>query len=446
MHPSLQRIFLAVLRQYHREKGHQFFLTTHSNHLLDLLEDDPLVSIFSFSKIETALPTPADQPTTPKPSPTPAQDNNPAVDRFRIRPASQRDRDVLSQLGVRPSATYLANATIWVEGSSDSAYLRAYMEAFIAYLELRGDDTFKNVAGQLKRYKEDRHYAFVEYNGANLIHFNFDEAAEAADRGTSSSEINAASLCAQALVIADGDIADKGKRAEVFSTQLQYRFVLLPVKEIENLIPEQALHRQLDADRTSKRDTGEWPKTCDQLLYEHYRFSRNVKGATSGLGYILEKCKFKGCKEKSGTLKGKDKQRWACQDRGIPRHLRRLIQEYRDRRENNESQESPPRLPPYLNQDLVWLCVLIFAHIAKFNHDSEIAKKLDAFKDWIKNKYVHTPSSDYQLLSTDQSDQKTLVSTPSLPISGAGWPIPNPATGDSRACLLSHYLEGRKQS
>ncbi|MFM9100731.1 MAG: ATP-dependent nuclease, partial [Cyanobium sp.] len=53
MHPSLQRVFLNVLREYHRKKGHQFFLTTHSNHLLDLLEDDPLVSIFSFSSIES---------------------------------------------------------------------------------------------------------------------------------------------------------------------------------------------------------------------------------------------------------------------------------------------------------------------------------------------------------------------------------------------------------
>lgn len=50
MHPSLQRSFVDVLKSYHLKKGHQFFLTTHSNHLLDLLEDDELVSIFSFSE------------------------------------------------------------------------------------------------------------------------------------------------------------------------------------------------------------------------------------------------------------------------------------------------------------------------------------------------------------------------------------------------------------
>jgi len=56
MHPSLQRTFLEVLKTYHRKMGHQFFITTHSNHLLDLLEDNELVSIFSFSEIADRSP------------------------------------------------------------------------------------------------------------------------------------------------------------------------------------------------------------------------------------------------------------------------------------------------------------------------------------------------------------------------------------------------------
>ena len=56
MHPSLQRTFLEVLKIYHRKMGHQFFITTHSNHLLDLLEDNDLVSIFSFSEIAVETP------------------------------------------------------------------------------------------------------------------------------------------------------------------------------------------------------------------------------------------------------------------------------------------------------------------------------------------------------------------------------------------------------
>ena len=60
MHPSLQRTFLEVLKTYHRKMGHQFFITTHSNHLLDLLEDNELVSIFSFSEIAERAPVPTD--------------------------------------------------------------------------------------------------------------------------------------------------------------------------------------------------------------------------------------------------------------------------------------------------------------------------------------------------------------------------------------------------
>ncbi len=113
MHPSLQRAFLDVLKSHHREKGHQFFITTHSNHLLDLVDDADLVSVFSFSAICKAEEGAALQPGSPP--------------RFRIRAADRRDRDLLAQLGVRPSATFLSNATIWVEGVSDASYLRAYL-------------------------------------------------------------------------------------------------------------------------------------------------------------------------------------------------------------------------------------------------------------------------------------------------------------------------------
>jgi hypothetical protein len=252
MHPSLQRIFLNVLRHYHHEKGHQFFLTTHSNHLLDLLEDDQLVSIFSFSSVESA------ESTSSGGTPMSSEEAEQPTNQFRIRHASQRDRNTLLELGVRPSATYLANATIWVEGTSDCSYLRAYLEGFIAYLELRGDDTYKAVARDLKRYREDRHYAFLEYNGANLVHFDFDEAEDPNDSARQSVKINANDLCAQALVIADGDIASKADRVQALTKQLGDRLVLLPVKEIENLIPEAALRRQVEADRHSKqnKDTG----------------------------------------------------------------------------------------------------------------------------------------------------------------------------------------------
>ena len=215
MHPSLQRIFLDVLRKYHKDMGHQFFLTTHSNHFLDVLEDAELISIFSFSEIES-----------------PSSSSNPAA--TMLRPSRARDRQVLTQLGVRPSSTYLANATIWVEGVSDHAYLRAYMEAFLCYLKSRGGKWGKQLANRLGQYREDRHYAFVEYNGSNLPHFSFvAESSDAPDQRNDPSQIatiRAPSLCAQAIVLADRDIETKGGgvREQSFVGQLGERFVKLP--------------------------------------------------------------------------------------------------------------------------------------------------------------------------------------------------------------------------
>jgi hypothetical protein len=236
MHPSLQRVFLKVLRDSYIEKGHQFFLTTHSNHLLDLLEDDDLVSIFSFSEITDPAPDP-DAPSEADNMANP-QSTQPAQRFFRIRPSNLRDRQTLLELGVRPSATYLANATVWVEGVSDYAYLRAYMEAFVHYLKVRGNDWGKNsmngksLAQRLEEYKEDRHYAFVEYSGANLTHFSFGDADcdEGQGQATSSIVTNVPYLCSKAIVIADGDITDsnKGDRWKLFANQLDERFIRLP--------------------------------------------------------------------------------------------------------------------------------------------------------------------------------------------------------------------------
>ncbi|MCS5699170.1 ATP-binding protein [Cyanobium sp. FGCU-52] len=408
MHPSLQRIFLNVLRHYHHEKGHQFFLTTHSNHLLDLLEDDQLVSIFSFSSVESA------ESNSSGGTPMPSEEAEQPTNQFRIRHASQRDRNTLLELGVRPSATYLANATIWVEGTSDCSYLRAYLEGFIAYLELRGDETYKAVARDLKRYREDRHYAFLEYNGANLVHFDFDEAEDPNDSARQSVKINANDLCAQALVIADGDIASKADRVQALTKQLGDRLVLLPVKEIENLIPEAALRRQVEADRHSKqnKDTWSWPADHNKLSYVNYSVRLNASkgnqhGESHGLGNRLARYKFTGYEDKSGTLKQSDKNRWASRDNGIPKHVREMICDY----SNDQAGEGVPEVPTFLNQDLIWLCLSILYHIARHNHDDYVTDNLDRFKGWI--------------LQDGASN---------------AWPIQHPSCANSRTCLLTQFL------
>jgi hypothetical protein len=445
MHPSLQRTFLEVLKTYHRKMGHQFFITTHSNHLLDLLEDNELVSIFSFSEIADRVPAPTDPPQADSGSNPQQSKPKPS---FRIRPSNLRDRQTLLALGVRPSATYLVNATIWVEGVSDCAYLRAYMEAFIHYLKIRGNDWGKNgingksLAQRLKEYKEDRHYAFVEYSGANLTHFSFEDADcdEGQGQATSSIVTNASYLCSKAMVIADGDITDssKGDRWNRFVNQLDERFIALPCKEIENLIPDGLMQSQVHKDDSNIDVT-----RLAEIKYANYRkLGMGVGGYLSDLGFVE-----KLYADKSGTLTAYRKKMWSSNDKGIPWLVRQEVEG--DVKRDRDSTGSPvdtgntqsiqesvaiPELPSYLTQDLIWLCVCLYVHIAKCNHDQEAEQKLKEFQLFISHqgKVSKGPTGD-----PNDGKQPCVESDKLAEYAVSEWPI----KAVERHCLLTAFLD-----
>jgi hypothetical protein len=432
MHPSLQRTFLEVLKHYHRSMGHQFFLTTHSNHLLDLVDDPDLVSVLSFSEISgnnnsnsnTHEPEDSDQ-------------QAPAPAKFRIRQAKRRDRDLLNQLGVRPSATFLANATIWVEGISDVAYLRVYMEAFLHYLKHWGGEDWKATASQLSAYKEDNHYAFVEYSGANLTHLIFTTAdqdvGDVAKPQDQQPSTDVGSLCGHAIVIADGDITDnrKGQRAEAFLAQLGERLIILPGKEVENLIPEDYAKKQVDDDHNGKGRCGiVSPESIDKISYSEYRQWR-ANGKLTGLGdYLnhLEIEKYRPSKSSGsqGTLPATYKQRWRSNSEGIPRKIREALQgEARHKDANFEdTSKAPPSLPDYMTRDLIWLCTCIYSHIAQCNHHEEVHRQLRGLRE----RMLHSIDSNSGFLPRKCGETADAMLD--------AWPIHNPC---ARECVLHSY-------
>ena len=451
MHPSLQRVFLKVLRESYTEKGHQFFLTTHSNHLLDLLEDDDLVSIFSFSEIADRALAPAVLSQTDGGANSKSSKPQP---QFRIRPSDLRDRRTLLQLGVRPSATYLANATIWVEGVSDCAYLRAYMEAFVHYLKIRGNDWGKNsindisLAQRLEEYKEDRHYAFVEYSGSNLEHYSFEDKGEDSEQAEVKANVvtSVPDLCARAIVIADGDIGDTGKgdRKESFAAQLGDRFMWLPGKEIENMIPEALMREQVRRDNPKIEKTSQG--LVDKICYQDYcRSGIGVGAYLYGLGSVKPKYKEDGS---SGTLSSHMKGKWASNDKGIPWLVRQELKRDNKAAEDGGLNEKSPdagisqsndgaqivqALPSYLTQDLIWLCVCLYVHIAKCNHDQETEQKLKEFQQFIRDQ-----GKDSKGYTGDPNDGKQPgVESENLAESAAPeWPIQDV----ERNCLLKAFL------
>lgn len=250
MHPGFQRIFLQVLLKFDQ---HQYFIPTHSNHFLDMTLDFLNISVYLYKKIV---------------------ENNKS--KFNIESVSNKDKNILLELGVQNSSVFLTNATIWVEGITDRLYLKAYMQKF------------QNEHPEFLNLKEDIHYSFVEYQGANLVHWTFES-------DNSENEcINANFVCGKSFLIADGDIAKKGNRIEIFEIALGNNFMVLDCKEIENLIPLNVLKKIIE------NDVEKLNKKVDELKYEEY--SKSEKG----LGfYIDNKLSIDKFSTESGTVKNK---------------------------------------------------------------------------------------------------------------------------------------------
>lgn len=312
LHPGFLRK-LAMFLLEHTE--HQYFIATHSNHLLDLGDDRDDVFIHRLSKTVDESGT-----------------------KFSIKECS-KDREILTDLGVKPSSVYLANCTIWVEGITDRLYLRCFMKKYIHSLDQENPDK-KIFQGYLENY----HYAFIEYQGGNLVHWDFadDDADGGEDRG-----LCALKVCSEAFLIADGDIKNKRDRVKKLTAEMGDRFYLLDGKETENLLPVIILKKTAtDIFNNMTRDrNGLEINDIESLTEETYQKSDH------GIGYHLDKAlglKVKGKNERrifadeSGTINSKV---------GFCKNAIKVM-------ENVEWD---------LTEPLKDLCGKIFAHIKKYN-------------------------------------------------------------------------------
>lgn len=212
MHPSMQRALILTMLE---KNQHQYFLTTHSNHFLDMALETDDISIFQVKKeIEYGK------------------------EKFKINHATAILKSVFEDLGVKNSSVLLANCTIWVEGITDKLYLKAYMKKYLQELNLKDKDKFKRYAS----YKEDLHYIFAEYQGSNIVHWDFSNQEQSNNENIhEKTTTRVEALCGSALLIADGDIDNKGTRVADLTEIMGERFILLEAKEIENYIPEAIL-------------------------------------------------------------------------------------------------------------------------------------------------------------------------------------------------------------
>ncbi len=99
----------------------------------------------------------------------------------------------------------------------------------------------------------------------------------------------------------------------------------------------------------------------------------------------------------------------------------------------NEELRANQNLPSYLTQDLIWLCVCLYVHIAKCNHDQETEQKLKEFQQFIRDQ-----GKDSKGYTGDPNDGKQPgVESENLAESAAPeWPFQDV----KRNCLLKAFL------
>lgn len=212
LHPGLQRKLLEILLDK-RFETYQYFMTTHSNHFLDITLDYSEISIYGFRKELDD-----------------GHSSNEKTPTFLIENLSHGDQSLLELLGVKNSSVFLSNCTIWVEGITDRLYLKRYFDLYMKKLEKDNPDNFKQL-------REDYHFSYVEYGGNNITHWSF---LDNIDEGDGEETINVERLCSKLLLIVDKDNG-KDERHEKLESVLGDNFCRLDCKEIENLLSKEVL-------------------------------------------------------------------------------------------------------------------------------------------------------------------------------------------------------------
>ncbi|WP_336128778.1 AAA family ATPase [Mesoflavibacter sp. CH_XMU1422-2] len=218
LHPGMQRLFLQQIltNPEIKKKDLKFFITTHSNHFLDLTIPKNDVSIYSFSKIIG---------------------NKAKEHKFLIRNVKPKDSQLLMELGVNNSSVFMANCSIWIEGITDRLYISSFLKAYLKSLK------------KPLLFKEDVDYSFFEYAGSNLSHYLFSDETEATNSNDIENQISAFALSNRIFLLADKDGENKRKKHNhLRSIAKKYdnmEYQTTKVLEIENLISFKILKKIL---------------------------------------------------------------------------------------------------------------------------------------------------------------------------------------------------------
>ena len=262
------------------ETDHYYMATSHSNYLLDMINEDKRIALYRVDKESI---------------------NDDEKNYETVIKRCDGDRTILQTLGVSPSSVFLANCTIWIEGITDRLYFVQYLNKYLEELKITDEAKWQDYS----RFIDGYHYAFVEYQGSNLEHWDFEiDNSEEVD-SSKPKGLNAVLVTSNALVIADADLKDKPRFNEL-EQQLGERIIITQGKETENSISKKFLVRkffEMCPDNGLARQ-GNKKKLAYSDDYEKY-FTDSYQTSSKGVGKyfdnVLSKMRKDGAVPKLGN-------------------------------------------------------------------------------------------------------------------------------------------------
>jgi len=203
LHPALLRRFFKYIEDFAVQNKCHFFITTHSNVVVDQFSRSPYAQIIHVihDGIKARAAT---------------------IDSFHEYSA------VLDDIGAKASDLLQSNGIIWLEGPSDRIY-------FNKWIELYSGNTLK----------EHRDYECAFYGGALLAHFESED-----PLSVDSDAVNILRVNRNAILIGDSDKTEPSKplkprlvKMKTAMEKMEAYIWITEAKEIENYIPAAVLNK-----------------------------------------------------------------------------------------------------------------------------------------------------------------------------------------------------------
>ncbi|WP_298738495.1 AAA family ATPase [uncultured Psychrobacter sp.] len=245
------------------ETDHYYMATSHSNYLLDMINEDKRIALYRVDKEQI-------------------DDEENKYETVIKR--CDGDRTILQTLGVSPSSVFLANCTIWIEGITDRLYFVQYLKKYLEELKTTDEEKWQDYS----RFIDGYHYAFVEYQGSNLDHWDFSIESPASVDSSQNKGLSALLITSNALVVADSDLQGKPRFNEL-KEQLGDNMIITLGKETENTLPRELLIKRFyqKCPQNAVSTKGNTTKISYKDEHENY-FNDSYLESDKGVGTYLD--------------------------------------------------------------------------------------------------------------------------------------------------------------